>query len=159
MRGPLAPAPIGHNAPPAATPFEAVAVHLDDLLTEARAWADGTPVATQAQADELSFLIDQLRKGGQAAEKLRKAEKQPHMDAARAVDERFRPLTEGAERAIAATKRTLGAWLEALDAKRRAEGQDGELNPSEDCRQQTHYRHQRGPDCVDPTPCPPHRPG
>ena len=121
MRGPLAPAPIGHNAPPAATPFEAVAVHLDDLLTEARAWADGTPVATQAQADELSFLIDQLRKGGQAAEKLRKAEKQPHLDAAKAVDERFRPLTDAADRAITATKRTMCAWLEALATKQRAE--------------------------------------
>jgi hypothetical protein len=34
-------AEIGHNNPPEPTPYEAVKVHLDDLLTEAANWADG----------------------------------------------------------------------------------------------------------------------
>ena len=48
-----APASIGHNNPPA-DPFGAISAHIDDLYTEAKNWADGTPIVSQAQADEVS---------------------------------------------------------------------------------------------------------
>jgi hypothetical protein len=66
-----APAPMGHNKPPEATPYEAIRVHLDDLLTEAANWADGSGVENQAQADEVSRLIEDLRLGLQAADDAR----------------------------------------------------------------------------------------
>jgi len=114
----LPPAPIGDNNPPA-DPFEAIRVHLDDLVTEARNWADGTAITTDAQADEISRLIDGLRKGEKVADDLRKQTKQPHMDAAKAVDERFKPMLTAADRAIAATKKTIAAWLELKERQKR----------------------------------------
>lgn len=111
------PPPIGDNhppapiAPPAPDPFETVRVHLDDLVMEARNWADGTAIKTPAQADEISFLIDQLRKGAKMADDLRKKTKQPHLDAGKAVDDLFKPILTATDRAIDATKRTLAIWL------------------------------------------------
>lgn len=111
----------GANHPPEPTPFEAVKVHLEDLTVEARNWADGTAIATQAQADEVSFLIDQLRKGVQVAEKVRKDLKRPHLDAAAAVDAPFKPFMDAADRAVTAAKATIGKWLRAEEVRKTAE--------------------------------------
>lgn len=70
-------AEAGHNNPPALTPFEAIQIHLEDRLVEARAWADGTGIENQAQADELDRLLGDLRDGAAAAEELRIEEKTP----------------------------------------------------------------------------------
>jgi hypothetical protein len=114
------PPPIGDNNPPAPDPFETVRVHLDGLVMESRNWADGTAIKTPAQADEISFLIDQLRKGAKTAEDLRKKIKQPHLDAGKAVDDRFKPILTATDRAIDATKRTLGVWLAEKEREKAA---------------------------------------
>ena len=114
-----APAPIGHNQLPEPTPYEAIKVHADDLLLEARNWADGSRIENQQQADALSALIDQLRKGAQAVDNVRKAEKQPHMDAAKAVDALFNPIKDKLDLAVTATKKTLAAWLLELERRQR----------------------------------------
>jgi hypothetical protein len=69
-------AAVGHNMPPL-SPYEAIAAHLEDLLTEARNWADGTSIENQAQADELDRLIGDLKDGMAAAEEKRVEEKAP----------------------------------------------------------------------------------
>lgn len=71
------PAPVGHNNPPEPTTFDAIKAHLDDLLTEARNWADAAEVENQAQADEISRLIEDLRQGLQAADDARVTEGEP----------------------------------------------------------------------------------
>ena len=43
------------------TPFDLIAEHLEDLIIEARNFADGEPVASQGQADAVSALIENLR--------------------------------------------------------------------------------------------------
>lgn len=108
-------APIGHNSPPP-DPFEAFTTTLGDDLLEAHNWADSTAIETQAQADELSFLIDRLRKDAKAADEARAEEKKPHDDAAKAVQAKWKPLLDRADKAVAALKATLGVFLRAQEA-------------------------------------------
>lgn len=74
---------------PNMTPFEALTLNLDDLLTEARNWADGTAAETQEQVDTIASLIDQLNDGGKALEKERVTEKKPHDEAVKAIQDRY----------------------------------------------------------------------
>lgn len=121
---------------PNATPFDLIQTDADDLLTEARAWADGTPVETQEQADEVSRLIECLRLNAKAADDARKDENKPHDDAKKAVQEKYAPLyadpktkTPGKVfKAIDALKATLTPFLQRLDEeKREAERKAKEL--------------------------------
>ena len=105
----------GHNNPPV-DPFEAFTTTLGDDLIEAQNWADGQPIETQAQADELSFLIDRLRKDARAADEARAVEKKPHDDAAKAVQAKWKPLLDRADKAVTALKATLGVFLGAQEA-------------------------------------------
>lgn len=83
-------APIGHNGPPEeATGYAAMAVHLDDLLTEARNWADGKLADSQEQVNEIARLIQDLKDAAADADKQRVAEKKPFDDAAAEVQERY----------------------------------------------------------------------
>jgi hypothetical protein len=87
------PAAVGHNGPPAdapaPNPFDAIVIHLTDLLTEAANWADGTKVESQAQADTVGRLIGDLREGMDAAEALRVEEKSPLDERIREIQDRF----------------------------------------------------------------------
>jgi hypothetical protein len=110
----------GHNSPPV-DPYDAFTLAIDDNLLEAANWADGSLIETQAQADELSFLIDRLRKDAKAADDARTAEKKPHLDASRAVDAKWKGLLEKAERGVTALKASLSIFLKAQEAKRQEE--------------------------------------
>jgi hypothetical protein len=120
-------AAIGHNMPPL-TPYESVKVHIEDLTMEARNWADGAKVETQAQADEISRLIEDLRLAMQAADKARITENEP-FDAGKAeVQERYNLLIADnktkkgvAVLAIESLKATLKPFLDAEKAKKDAE--------------------------------------
>lgn len=74
---------------PNMTPFEALTLNLDDLLTESRNWADGTPAETQEQVDAIASLIDQLNEGGRALEVERVKEKKPHDEAIDDIQARY----------------------------------------------------------------------
>ena len=110
-----------------ATPFDLISESADDLLTEARAWADGQPVETQAQADDVSRLIEALAQIAKAADDARKDENKPHDDAKAAVQAKFAPLfadpktkTPGKVfKARDALKATLQPYLAKLEAEKR----------------------------------------
>lgn len=133
---------LGHNGPPEATqpepsPFDAVKVNMDDYLTEARNWADGKAVENQAQADEISRLIEDLRLAADAADKVRIAEKKPLDDAIEEIQGRYNPYIAGLKAkvnnpgkvalAIDALKATLKAYLDAEEAKRVADAEVARL--------------------------------
>lgn len=101
---------IGANNPPV-DPFEAIRTHLSDLEVEARAWCDGEPITTQAQADEVSRLMEEFRKAHKAADDARVAENKPFDDGKAAVQERYAPL-------IANTKAARGITVRAQEALR-----------------------------------------
>jgi len=120
------PAPAGHNNPPDATPREALVTNLADLLAEAHNWADGTTVEDQAQADEASRLIDELRKGAKAADEQRVLEKKPHDDACKEIQDFWNhwiadPKTKNPGKvwkAIDALKACVKPYLDRLEAER-----------------------------------------
>lgn len=112
---------------PNATPFDLIAEDADDLLTEAHAWADGAPVETQAQADDVSRLIEALRLNAKAADDARKEENRPHDEAKAAVQSKYAPLWADPKtkapgkvfKAIDALKATLAPFLRKLDEEKR----------------------------------------
>jgi len=121
---------IGANGPPEpipVSPFDAIKVHIDDLLVEARNWADGTVIETQAQADDLSRLIEDLRLAISAADEARIAEKAPYDLKVAEIQERYNALIADnktlkgtAVVATATLKATLKVFLDAEEAKRAA---------------------------------------
>jgi hypothetical protein len=119
----------GANNPPL-SPFEAVSIHIEDLLIEARNWADGQPASNQGQADEISRLIDDLRKAGDAADDLRIEEKTPWDEKIEEIQVRYNVYIGGLKSkvknpgkvvvAIDALKAALKPYLDKLAAEKRA---------------------------------------
>lgn len=134
-------AQMGHNRPPVSG-FEAVKIHLDDLLTEAHAWADGTVVDDQAQADEASRLIDDLRKAAKVAEEQRLEEKRPLDDAIAEIQARYNPYIADPKtknpgkvwKAIDALKACVKPYLDKLEAERRAAAEKARQEAEEAAR-------------------------
>lgn len=116
-----APAPVGHNMPP---PIEAFSMALDDVYSTAKDYLDGKPIATQAEADNVGVIMATARRIKKDADAARAEEKRPHLEAGRAVDEAWKPLDTRADNIIKAAQKPLTAFLEAEEAKRRAEAED-----------------------------------
>lgn len=110
---------IGDNSPPAPTAIEAARETLADINVEAEAWFDGADIENDAQADEVSRIIDNARKAKTRFEADRKVEKQPHLDAGKAVDDAWKPLTTAADRIVEVAKGVLTPWLVAKDKEKR----------------------------------------
>lgn len=115
---------IGGNNPP---PFEAISLHVSDLMTEARAWCDGSAIENQAQADAVVRMIDDFRAAQKAADDARKDEAKPFDDGKAAVQAKYAVLlaetktqTGSIPRALAALKATLTPWLQYLERERQA---------------------------------------
>ena len=109
---------IGHNNPPS-SPFELATESVDLVYLEAKNWMDGDPIENQDQADAVSKLLDQLRQVKKGVDEARVTEKKPFDDAAKEVQERYKPLLTKCDNAAAACKITLTPWLEKLDAEKR----------------------------------------
>ena len=107
---------MGDNQPPEPTTFEAVKTHMDDLLTEARNWADGQAVENQAQADDISRLIEDLRLAGNAADEARVAEKKPLDEQIDEIQTRYNAYIAG----MKAKVKTPGKVTVAIDALKAA---------------------------------------
>jgi hypothetical protein len=110
-----------------ATPFDLIADHLEDLIAEARNFADGEPVSNQGQADAVSALIENLRIAAKDADAERVRENKPHDDAKAAVQAKYAPLIADPKnknpgkvwKAIDALKACLQPFLAKLDAEKR----------------------------------------
>lgn len=99
---------VGHNKPPL-TPWEAVKINIEDFVLEARNWADGAKIEIQAQADEVSRLIEDIRLAMDAADKARIKENEPFDTGKAEVQERYNAL-------IADTKTKKGVAVLAIDS-------------------------------------------
>lgn len=112
---------------PNATPYDLIADHLEDLIAEARNFADGEPVSNQGQADAVSALIESLRIAAKDADAERVRENKPHDDAKAAVQAKYAPLIADPKnknpgkvwKAIDALKACLQPYLAKLDAEKR----------------------------------------
>lgn len=115
---------IGGNNPP---PFEAISLHVSDLMTEARAWCDGSAIENEAQAAAVAKMIDDFRLAYKAADEARKEEAKPFDDGKAAVQEKYGALIADTKsqkgqivRALEALKATLTPWLQKLERERQA---------------------------------------
>ena len=101
---------LGDNNPPADAAFT---IHVDELFTLLSDTLAGGEVTTDEQEAAIDDLLDQFRKVGQDAEKARKAEKEPHLEAGRQVDAKFKPITDKANRGATACKDALTPYRTA----------------------------------------------
>lgn len=112
---------------PNATPFDLIEEDASDFLVEVRNWCDGSGVETQAQADEVSRLLDHGRKLAKAADDARKEENRPHDEAKAAVQAKYAPLFADPKtktpghifKALDALKATLAPFLQKQEAAKR----------------------------------------
>lgn len=129
------PAAIGDNGgPPLEEPAkvsgrEAVEIHVGDLLTEAGNWADGVPLESQEQADQVAKLVRMLEQASRQVDATADEEKRPHNDALTEIGNwRNGWLAKGLKRtpdgkittALAALGRLSTWWLIKLDNERKA---------------------------------------
>jgi hypothetical protein len=106
---PVASQEIGANKPP---PVVAMSMHIDDLFSLVSGSTAG-PVTTDEQETALDALLDDVRKASNEAEEQRKIEKKPHDDAAKAVQQAWKPLLDKCDKAAAAIKDALTPYREA----------------------------------------------
>ncbi len=102
---------IGHNNPPT---DEANSDEVESAVKAATV-AAALGIKNQLEADRLGNIRDRLAKLFQAKEKERKAEKEPHLEAGRAVDAKFNPILAEIEAAGKIVKAELTKWLRAED--------------------------------------------
>jgi len=105
---------LGHNNPPADVTFS---LHVDDLFTTLSDTLAGGEVSTDEQEAAIDAILDDFRKAKGDSDKLRAAEKKPFDDAAKAVQAKWKPIMDKADRGAAACKEVLTPYR---TAKRRA---------------------------------------
>lgn len=97
----------GHNNPPEG---EEKVDELQSAINAAVAQL-ANPVTTQAECDRLANHADRLTKLWQAQETARKVEKAPHLEAAEAVDAKYRPVLDKIKEVGTLLKKAITAWL------------------------------------------------
>ncbi|MBY5657140.1 hypothetical protein [Rhizobium leguminosarum] len=112
---PEAPA-IGHNLP--SDPFEALQVEFAAEREQAEAFMK-KPITTQAEADRAAIWSKRLSTIVKKATDLHKVEKQPHLDAGRNVDNKWRELKEEPDAISKKLKRHMDAFLQEEARKER----------------------------------------
>lgn len=105
---------IGHNHPPA---LEAHSLHIAELLELANGIV---AIETQEQHDTAEALLDDIKKAKKAADDSRAAEKKPHLDAGKEVDDAYRPALAQADVAAKHIKAVSLPFREAQQVERDA---------------------------------------
>ena len=101
---------IGGNSPP---PDAAFGLHIDDLFSLLSDTLAGEEVTTDEQEAAIDAILDDFRKAGADSEKARKAEKEPHLEAGRQVDAKWKPIVDKATRGATACKDALTPYRTA----------------------------------------------
>lgn len=116
-----APAPMGHNNPPA-DPLDAITIHVDGLFETAQGFLNGDPIASEEEAADVAKLIADARQIKTDAEAMRKAEAKPFDDGKAAVQARWTPITDEKKGRCALIIQTAlkvqTAWLAKVEAKK-----------------------------------------
>lgn len=114
---------LGDNNPPEETPLEA----LERQITAAAANLDAyKTLGTDEDAGKAQAVRSRLLDLGGQTDRLREAEKKPHLEAGRAVDAKFKPLVDKAAAGANTLRAALSAYLTAkerreAEARRKAE--------------------------------------
>jgi len=106
---PVAP---GHNQPPTGDPHEDLLREFEGEKEMAEEFLKNS-VKTQDEADRAAIWAKRLTAIANSAAAFHKAEKQPHLDAGRAVDDKWRDLKEEPKELATSLKRSLDDFLKA----------------------------------------------
>lgn len=101
---------IGGNNPPADAAFS---LEIDDLFAILSDTLAGGEVDSDDKEAAIDGLMDEFRKASKDADKARAAEKKPHDDAGKAVQEKWKPIITKADRGVAACKDALTPYRTA----------------------------------------------
>lgn len=101
--------PRTHNQDPVDLALSAIA----DLFDEAKNFADGEPIDSQAMHDEIEKLYDALHEAGKTADALRKEAKKPLDDQIDALQSKFNPYIQPKKGKVDLGKAELGVLLAA----------------------------------------------
>lgn len=111
---------VGHNNPPT-DPFEDLKSQIDNAVQQADQ-ALSVDVTTKEQADRLANIKDRLLQLWKDAEAKRVEEKKPHDDAGKAVQAKWSPILDVADKAKKKLLARIDAWISA-ENKRIAQAQ------------------------------------
>jgi len=111
---PVAEAKIGHNLPD--DPHDALRLEFEAEKELAEKFLSAA-ITTQEQADQAAVWAKKIAAIAKKATDLHKVEKQPHLDAGRAVDDKWRPLKDEPAALSTRLKRHLDVFL--LDQQRK----------------------------------------
>ncbi|MGO7686233.1 hypothetical protein ACC696_16435 [Rhizobium ruizarguesonis] len=109
---------MGHNLPADLSPFEALELEFASEKEQAEAFMK-KPITTQAEADRAAIWSKRLSTIAKKATDLHKVEKQPHLDAGRNVDNKWRELKEEPDAISKKLKRHMDAFLQEEARKER----------------------------------------
>lgn len=104
------PAPIGDNNPP---PEAGFGIHIDDLFTLLSDTLSGGEVSNDEQEAAIDAILDDFRKAAKDADAARTTEKKPFDEAAKAVQAKWKPVIDKAERGAQACKEALTPYRTA----------------------------------------------
>lgn len=85
---------IGHNNAPADDSPDAIKERIEDLIREAKRMIEAGGATDKNVADQASDIANALGELETKSDKLRVAEKEPHLEAGRAVDRKWTPLRD-----------------------------------------------------------------
>ncbi len=108
-----------HNNPPK-DDFEILVEKIDLLYLEGKNWLDGTDISNEAEANAVGELIRLSRELDATAKDMHKVEKEPFLVGGRAVDDKYRPIREKAEKVATGCKIIASKWLKKIDDELKA---------------------------------------
>lgn len=114
-------APIGHNREKTGDVFEDLKAEIEDEVEQGKALLS-QPVQTQDQADRVGTWATKLVSLAKSADTHRLAEVRPHLDAQKAVNQKWAGIIDDAKKLGADLKKHVGDYLQKL-AREEAERQ------------------------------------
>lgn len=123
-RWPDDPEPIAARPNMPSDPFEALKAEIEDRVAQADAWLKAHPkIASQTDCDLARNMQAQLLKLAKTADENRESEKRPHLAASRAVDAKFKPLTEAAATGSSRLRSAFETFMREEENRLRREAQ------------------------------------
>lgn len=101
----LAPPPAGHNAPPQ-DEADTLAAQIEAASANAKEYEDIRDDGVAAKAQSARSRLNELSRD---ADKIREAQKKPHLEAGKNIDAKWQPLVKAAKAAADAIAKALGA--------------------------------------------------
>lgn len=123
---------IGHNMPPGPALPPDLDAKIRDFLDAGGAWLDLKAIETKEQSQKATDFVSGARSVFKKIDDERKAQKKPHDDAAKAVQEFFSPLLKKIELVGEKVKALQAAFLQKERAREEAERRERERKAREE---------------------------